>query len=576
MITRKDFNLAAIRVFCDMIVADGYVVDDELTKLAEIAMDYKLTTSDTKISRRNEKQKNGDKHDDANIQEILKGLNVTLIQEAYKKSFSEALYDIKEWGKNHEMDVKKFTSQLAEMSEVDGECSPNEARIRLAVGYVLGKDAVACSIETSYKFSKKEIIYVENDIYDDAVVNSVKRSCWGHETSDIWMGFLEYKTKHGIKSDNESQAFEKYIREYYQKINQEIDCNYPRLQRELGFLGFDLVYIPQSISNLMKFGDGPELLLPALQVMNPLKLYGKDYANVAQELKTITTHDVVCDMIQGYDVHVTDVTPALLVKIGTSDVIKVLKAGKDDVTGKEKYENAIQHLSDFLIIKIENGSLKMTIDKYISNYQSIAKHLTHMVTAFTDTRVNIHGFDHTLLDYAINRVYGKASNRVLGEASVKRIEFNLRHRKVCFSFGGKIIKDEIRLSERAITFYLFVICKPIPVPTPVESYKIFNIIYRSLPSCQYKDLKSSKFAKDKKEVKDKLEDRLKEGFDYTSFIPLCLRRGSDNDQEQICFYGFPLEKYEIFKKITFVKVPAVRNPMNISEWFDTIIRELNA
>ena len=59
MITRKDFNLAAIRVFCDMIVADGYVVDDELTKLAEIAMDYKLTTSDTKISRRNEKQKKG-------------------------------------------------------------------------------------------------------------------------------------------------------------------------------------------------------------------------------------------------------------------------------------------------------------------------------------------------------------------------------------------------------------------------------------------------------------------------------------------------------------------------------------
>lgn len=576
MVTRKDFNLAAIRIFCDMIVADGYVVKEELAALANIAKDYKLTKSDAQSLKRNEKLKVESKRENNNVPEILNELDAALIQESYKKSFSESLYKIKEWGENHEKDIEKFVSQLAEISNIDGECSPNEARIRLAVGYVLGKDALACSIETSYKFSKKEIIYVENDIYDDAVVNSIKRSCWGYETSDIWMGFLEYKTSHDIKPDDESQAFEKYIREYYQKINQEIDCNYPHLQRELGFLGFDFVYIPQSISNLMKFGDGPELLIPALQVMNPLKLYGKDYANVAQELKTITTHDIVCDMIQGRDVHVTDVTPALLVKIGTSDVIKVLKAGKDDVTGKEKYENAKQHLSDFLIIKIENGSLKMTIDKYISNCQSITKHLTHMVTAFTDTRVNIHGFDHTLLDYAINRVYGKASNRVLGEASVKRIEFDLRHRKVCFSFGDKKNKDVIRLSERAITFYLFVICKPIPIPTPVESYRIFNAIYRSLPSRQSKDIMSSKFAKDKKEVKDKLEDRQKDGFDYTSFIPSCLRGGSDNDQEQISFYGFPLEKYENLKKITYIKASFGRNPMNISEWFDGKIRELKA
>ena len=90
-------------------------------------------------------------------------------------------------------------------------------------------------------------------------------------------------------------------------------------------------------------------------------------------------------------------------------------------------KNQGQRHSDFLVIKIENGNVGNTIAKFLSIYLSITKRLSHMVSECYDNRVNLHGFEHTLLDYAVNRVYG--------QEVVTRVIFDLSKPSVRFVFG---------------------------------------------------------------------------------------------------------------------------------------------
>lgn len=52
MVTKKDFNKAAIRLFIDMILADGFIVKEELVYLAKVAKDYKLSSVATSQKNR--------------------------------------------------------------------------------------------------------------------------------------------------------------------------------------------------------------------------------------------------------------------------------------------------------------------------------------------------------------------------------------------------------------------------------------------------------------------------------------------------------------------------------------------
>ena len=284
--SKKEFNKAAIRIFCDMILADGYIAKEELVEFAKIAKDYRLLDTHKNLKTTDVA------HKQPFSPHLLGSFDAKIIQEAYTISFAQALENIKSWNKDHHDDVSLFVKQLSALSQADGECSPNEARIRLAVQYLIEKDAFVFSVNKDYKFSKKEVIYIENDISDDNIIKIVEADCQKNELSDIWIGYEEYKLSFDNRS-NKTNSFQAYLSDYYNKINRELKANYLHYQRELKLLGFDFVYIPQTIDNLNRFGEGTELIMPTLQIINPVKLYGREFERVIKILKEIKTHD--CD-----------------------------------------------------------------------------------------------------------------------------------------------------------------------------------------------------------------------------------------------------------------------------------------
>lgn len=438
--SKKEFNIAVVRIFCDMILADGYIAKEELVELAKIAKDYRLVKDTSKKVKT---------IDDARQRpfppRLLDSLDAKIIQEAYTISFAQALEDIKSWDKEHHDDVSLFVKQLSDLSQADGECSPNEARIRLAVQYILEKDAFVFSVNKDYKFSKKEVIYIENDISNDNILKTIEIDCQKNELSDIRIGYEEYK----LSSDNisnETNSFQTYLSEYYNKINREIKANFLHYQRELKLLGFDFVYIPQTIDNLNHFGEGTELLMPTLQIINPVKLYGREFERVIKILKKVQTHDFTNALLHECHEKIPSATPSLLLKIKTSDVINSLD---NQESHKQKY-------SDFLVVKIENGNVGNTIAKFLSIYLSITKRLSHMVLESYDNRVNIHGFEHTLLDYAVNKVYGKEV--------ITRVEIDLSRPSVSFVFGEGQTSVVMNLSARAMALYILIMYKALPQP----------------------------------------------------------------------------------------------------------------
>lgn len=442
-ISKKDFNKAAIRVFCDIIKADGYIAKEELAEFAKIAKEYRLMkdkSGDTKNSKDIDTKTKQSTHVC-----LLGSLDAKIIQDAYTISFAKALEYIKSWDKEHHYDVTLFVKHLANLSTVDGECSPNEARIRLAVQYVLEKDAFVFSVSKDYKFSKKEVIFVENDIQDETIINSIEADCMQNKQSDICMGFEEYKLNHANKSA-ESISFKEFLMEYYDKINREIRVNYLHYQRDLKLLGFDFVYIPQTIEALNLFGEGTELIMPALQIINPVKLYGKEFERVTNIIKENHTHDFTNALLHECSDTIPSVTPSILIKIKTSEFI----------IPHYNQKNQGQRHSDFLVIKIENGNVGNTIAKFLSIYLSITKRLSHMVSECYDNRVNLHGFEHTLLDYAVNRVYG--------QEVVTRVIFDLSKPSVRFVFGEGENSILMELSARAMALYIIIIYKTMPQP----------------------------------------------------------------------------------------------------------------
>lgn len=433
MVTRKDFNKAAIRLFSDMILADGFIVKEELVYLARVAKDYKLSSAASPSKKRIVCDES---------ETVFSGFDGKMIQEARKLTFAGAIEIIKEWKEEHRADVNNLVKQLAELSEIDGECSPKEAGIRLSIQYALEKDAIVFSVNKDYRFSRNEIIYIENDIHNATILNKIKNKVWENENSDIWIGFDDYRESH----KNKEVHFSDFLSSYYYKINEDLDLNFYHYKRELKLLGFDLVYIPQTINKLNSFGDRKELIMPSLQIINPFKLYGKEFDSVVKALSDIKTYDFTNALLHSHQDLIAEATPSLLVKMGNSKIID---------TSNKNIISYVQY-SDFIIVKIENGSLKYTLDKFQSNYLALTKRLTHVVSEFYDSRINIHGFDRTLLEFAVNRVYGLEI--------IKRIVFDFVKSSVFFEFCEGSSAIPLQLSARGFAFFLLIMYKAIPQP----------------------------------------------------------------------------------------------------------------
>lgn len=282
--TKNDFNKAALRIFYDMINADGFLVDSELAMLEKLKEKYSLTSQ--------------------------------MVQEAHKITFAQAVEVIKRWNEeksDHTADT--FFEDLGKLSNVDGDCSPYEARILLAIYYVLKKKArIFSTRKNDYKFAKKEIIYLENDFYP---------------------------------------------------VNNDISLNYPYYKKLLALYGFDLVYIPEVVKYMVKKRE-ERLLRSIMQFVNPLILTNdEDAQRLTEEIQEIETCHFTEALLQEHKELLSQLMPSLLIKVKSSSV-------------PNENNESMETFSDFLLIPLENvkSDIESFIQMYLSYAKTVTNLIT--------------------------------------------------------------------------------------------------------------------------------------------------------------------------------------------------------
>ena len=162
----EDFKIAALRVFYDIVNADGIIDVKEIRLLEELKKKYGLISNDG--------------HED-----------VVLLDKAHSKTFSEALTDLYEWKyseSNNEYAEKYSLRELyldaKELANIDSDCSANEALLLLSLQYMLddekniglGVRVISCKTR-NLRFSKHEILYVEDEKFlAEAVIHLLKKA----------------------------------------------------------------------------------------------------------------------------------------------------------------------------------------------------------------------------------------------------------------------------------------------------------------------------------------------------------------------------------------------------------------
>ncbi|MBR5146036.1 MAG: hypothetical protein IKW54_00210 [Bacteroidales bacterium] len=295
-------------------------------------------------------------------------------------TFSSALLKLKDWkkdktssynniyyGKNYDIfSVENIQRDLLSLAKNDGECSPSEVPILLAFEYVVIKENAVCFSckDRLLRFSKKEILYVEN--------------------------------------------------EYNDKFNDEIRDNYENISNKLKLHGFEFVYIPKVKEFLIK-KDECDLLKYAIRFMHPINVKNIDKADgLRNELKSVATDRFIKWYFNKNNINKSFV-PSVLVKLKKTMVVKV-----DSKTQYESY-------SDYMMIPIENSVLSTLgdfVDKYMYQLKSYKCNLILMSEA--EEMINSHSFHKTLLNYLVYKSFsGEVSELHIcyDERKKERIEF---------------------------------------------------------------------------------------------------------------------------------------------------------
>lgn len=349
--TENNIKPAILRLFYDMINADGIVHDDEISYLESLKKKYKIKDDDGSIT-----------------------------YEAHKMTFSSALLKLRDWKKsetylyykkypgiNYDIfSVENIQRDLLSLAKNDGECSPSEVPILLAFEYVVIKENAACFSckDRLLRFSKKEILYVEN--------------------------------------------------EYDERFNNEIRDNHENISNKLKLHGFEFVYIPKVKEFLIK-KDECDLLKYDIRFMHPINVKNIDKADsLRNELKAVTTDRFIKWYFDKNNIS-KSFLPSILVKLKKTMVVKI-----DSKTQYESY-------SDYMMIPIENSVLSTLgdfVDKYMYQLKSYKCNLILMSEA--EEMINSHSFHKTLLNYLVYKAFsGEVSELHIyyDERKKERIEF---------------------------------------------------------------------------------------------------------------------------------------------------------
>lgn len=269
----SEFNIAASRLIYELIGADGYVSDRELMIMdAILSKKYKF--------------------DDPSRAVEINGI-----------TFSKALTTIRSW--YFKEDVNKLMDELkliAGVGKVDyndkipklkGFCSLNEAWILLAIEYAIDNDDVKIFSfdKKEYRFSKSEIIYLEN---------------------------------------NNSNS----------KIYNELNFFYSEYKAKLALCGLDLVYIPKVCDYFKMKREERKLKLLMRYVNSFHKHDDADAQKIIDNIDSFTTQKFTEELLfKNQDIY-NELQPSLLLKIGTSTIIR---------------NNKSHSCNDFLLIPIKES-----------------------------------------------------------------------------------------------------------------------------------------------------------------------------------------------------------------------------
>ena len=430
MVTRKDFNLAAIRIFCDMIVADGLVVGSELAEFEKWQKDYGLigdTLADEKVIQEAHGVTLGKAIENINAYNIamIKAGNCTV-----KRGMCE--------------DVCLFLNRLKSIALADGECSPNEARLLLAVNYVVQKkDGLVFSIPADrLRLSSKEILMLEGDMSDTSFIRQLYLK--SKNIQGCSLDFAGWKSVNVDKKNiSEENNFCDYIREKHSAIIKELDYNRELYQYKFSTYGFDFIDVRSSLAQLLDITiNNGELLGSAIKLVNPASRYGVDLGCIKTVLQGVKPSDITNSLFHGCDFKY--IAPSLLVKISNS--INWTPEGK---VGK---------YTDLLLINIKgfarketfenfdnkNRLLLTTIDELLDNYIEPMGRFTHTVSVNRGKAFHVHGFHNTLLAYAIQKV---GNNK-----GVEYVRFDIMTRSVIFKYRDR---SPISLTFKRAPFFIY-------------------------------------------------------------------------------------------------------------------------
>ena len=429
--------MAAIRLFCDMIVADGIVAGSELAEFKKWQNEYGLTGEpfeDEKIIQEAHGLTLGD------AIEKINAYNIAMIK-AGKCNIKFGLCE----------EVNTFLNRLKSIALADGECSPNEARLLLAVNYVVQKkDGLVFSIPADrLRLSRKEILVLEGDMEDITFLRQLFFKFQDVQGCSLdftgWESVNTEKKRH--KEEIQFLNFTRFIRDKHSAILEELSSNRELYKDKIATYGFDLIDIRDCLSQLLDVSsDNGELLSSALKLVNPAIRYGLDVGSIKTIIEHIRPSDITDSLFHGCEFKY--IVPSLLVKIGNST--------------KWTLEGKVEKHTDVLLINIkgftkESASaeedqrlLLTTIDDFLDNYIEPMGKLTHTVSIDKRKVFHVHGFHNTLLNYAIQKV-GKSNG-------IERIDIERKLQQFTFYFKERTpIHLKFEKSAHFI-YYLLLMC----------------------------------------------------------------------------------------------------------------------
>lgn len=298
-------------LFMNLINADGIVYESELNDLKNIKKKYGLTSLHFK---------------NANTMSLATAINkIVIVARATEKKLPRSLY-------------KEILDDLLKVAGVDGNISPDEAMICLALRYAYDfQDAHIFEYEhKSIKLAKKEVIYID------------------------------------AGQDERTEILEKESEYYYDNISSI-----------LGLYGFTYIDIPTIKKQLMRSKD---FLRNIIEYLYPSKATKNVVDTLLKKLASVSPDTFGRQIMQEGGKMVT-FPPSLLFKINESTII----SSKD---------NKLHTVFNLLQLPIKEGyQVQNTIQNFIRKYRSLVNQTKVNELFDKEVKFNIRSFQRTLIDF---------------------------------------------------------------------------------------------------------------------------------------------------------------------------------